>query len=95
MDNKCIICMDSKNIHVNCIQCLECQICYECYHLIYESSSKCPICRVEDWEVEKINLYEIITFIKLKNSFESFFLFFDSFYYYKKHISNYWDRIYE
>lgn len=95
MNDQCIICYNNTDIHINCFQCSECQICYDCYFKIYESSCLCPICRSENWEVEKINFNDIISFIKLRQAFESFFIFFDFYFYYKKHISDYWNRIYD
>ena len=93
MDDKCIICLDNTDIYVKCVQCTECQICHNCYFQMYQCSSSCPTCRTEDWEVEQINLYDIISFIKLKQS--SFFFIFDFYYYYQKHIISYWDNLYD
>lgn len=87
---KCIICLDSEDIYINCNQCVECRICFECYHLMMDIDQACPICRKkDDWEFQINDLINVINFIKLKNVIEDFFINFDFYFYHRKYIREY------
>ena len=50
--DKCIICLDSKKIHLECKHCYSCKICKDCVLPLSKSNLdiQCPLCRAEEWK---------------------------------------------
>lgn len=50
--HECIICLQSKKIHLECKTCFNCKICQDCMIPLTNCSlhNKCPLCRSTDWK---------------------------------------------